>query len=1093
MIKSPHLLAFLLAVAPALPGRAEKPLLLQSPTLSATQIAFAYADEIWIVGRAGGDARLLVGGTGMSSRPLFSPDGTTLAFTGIVDGNTDVYTVPAAGGQPRRLTWHPASDVAVAWTPDGRNILFRSTRSSPFTYERLFTVPAGGGFPSELPLPMGVQGSFSADGSHLAYVPFWNRRAGAEDSYIAIRQYRGGRAAPLWVANLADSSIDPVPRDGSNDTNPMWIGDSIYFLSDRNGPATLFRYDRASRHVTEVIRNRGFELKSASAGPGGIVYEQFGSLHLYDLATGAARTIPVRVNAELPQARPRFEKVPPAQILPAGISPTGARVLFEARGDIFTAPSRKGDVRNVTHQPGVAHRDPAWSPDGKWIAYFSDASGEYALTLADPSGLTPPRSISLGSPPSFYYEPTWSPDSGKIAFSDKRLNLWYVDLGHPVPVRVDANRFDRPLSGFAWSPDSRWIAYSKQLENFLGAIFVYNLQTGRATQLTDGMSNAILPRFDRSGKYLYFAASTNVGLAAGWSDMTALDRIVTSTIYLAVLRRDLPSPLAPESDEENGAGPGEGAGKAGARVPPIVTIDFENIGQRILDLPIPVENYTGLWAGKEGVLFLSGGRAQAADPEAADGPRGAVLRRFDLRSRKAERFIDDAAHVSLSADGEKLAYVQNHRVFVVPSDKPPKPGDGALKLDDVEQFVDPRAEWGQMYHEVWRIERDFFYDPHFHGVDLAEAERVYAPFLDGIGSRADLNYLFAEMLANFNVLHMYVGGGAHPRSDPVGAGLLGADYSLENGRYRFSRVFDGENWNPGLRAPLTQPGVNVKAGEYLLAVNGRPLCSSDDIDAAFQGLAGRQTVVRVGPDPEGAGAREVTVVPVGSEAALRNLAWVEGNRREVDRLSGGRLAYVYVPDTSRPGFTSFNRYYFAQVGKSGVVIDERFNRGGLKADYIIDYLHRPLLNLLATREGATIPQPTEVIYGPMAMIMNEFAGSGGDAIAWYFRERQLGPLVGKRTWGGLVGVDRYPALIDGGTVTAPSHASYGFNGEWIAENRGISPDLEVELDPALVRAGHDPQLERAVQAVLDQLARHPPPAYRVPDYPDYHRLFPVRD
>jgi len=1121
--------AFLFACIPGLFGQLEKPLLLQSPALSATQIVFAYGDDLWIVNRAGGDAHRLVSGGGINSGPIFSPDGTMIAYTGTYDGNTNVYTVPASGGEPRRLSYYPAPEVALGWTPDGTGILFRSTRDSYSRFERLFTVPAGGGFPEELPLPMGVQGSFSPDGSHLVYVPFWNRRPGASDTYIAIRQYRGGKTSPLWIANLADSSIDRIPRDNSNDFNPMWIGTAVYFLSDRNGAVTLFRYDTISRQVEELVKNDGFDLKSASAGPGAIVYEQFGSLHLYDLATGKSSEIQVRVAADLPQVRTGFQKLGPSQILSVGISPTGARAVLETHGEVLTVPAEKGDIRNITHQPGVAHRFPSWSPDGKWIAYFSDESGEYALQLRDQFGLKPPRTITLGSPPSFFYDIVWSPDSRKIAYSDKRLNLWYVDLADPVPVKVDTNRFDYPLLGFAWSPDGRWLAYDKQLKNYLRAIFVYNLETAHATQITDGMSDARLPKFDRSGKYLYFTASTNIGLAAGVMDMTAMDRNITRNVYLAVLRKDLPSPLAPESDDEKGpdakpnadkapdaepesadqnkeaarsddenkeaaeAGekkPDEGAA-ARKKAPPRVTIDFDNISQRIISLPIPAENYRGLWAGKEGVLYLLGESSERNEEEPADGPPGVALRRFDLKKRKTERLLDEVTRFALSANGEKMLYEQKRKLFIVPADKAPKPGDGALKLDGMEVYTDPRAGWRQMYHEIWRIERDFFYDPHFHGLDLAEAERVYEPFLDGIASRADLNYLFAEMLGNMNVQHMFVGGGVHPRMDPVRIGLLGADYAVEHGRYRFARVYNGENWNPQLHAPLTQPGVNGKAGEYLLAVNGIPLHASDDIYSFFQETVGRQVTLKVGPNPDETGARDVTVVPIDNEAALRNLAWIEDNRRKVDQLSGGKLAYVYLPDTAQNGYSNFNRYYFAQVDKAGAVMDERFNSGGQIADYIIDYLRRPLMSFATTREGEIISEPNESIYGPKVMIINEFAGSGGDAMPWLFRKAQIGPLVGTRTWGGLVGIGGYPELIDGGSVTAPRIGIYGLKGQWEVENRGIAPDVEVDMDPRLVREGHDPQLEKAVAILLDALKKNPPPTYRKPDYPDFHPHLPA--
>ena len=1125
----------LLGREPMLRAADDKPLLVQSPSLSATQIAFAYGDDIWIVGRDGGDARRLIAGGGINTGPIFSPDGSMVAYTGNLDGKADVYVVPSAGGQPRRLTYHPSPDVALGWTPDGKNVLYRSQidSNSP-RYERLFTVPAVGGLPAELPLPTGVQGSYSPDGSHIAYVPRWNRRVGAVDAYIAIKRYRGGLAAPIWIADLSDSSVTPIPRDGSNDTDPMWVGGVVYFLSDRNGPATLFSYDTKTRAVKELIHNAGYDLKSAAAGPGAIVYAQLGSVHLYDLATGRQHAIHVSVTGDMPELRPRFEKIMPSDIIYAGISPTGARAVMEAHGEIYTVPAEKGDIRNITNSPAVADRDPSWSPDGKSIAYFSDESGEYALHISDQTGLGKVRVIDLGVPPSFFYRPTWSPDNRKIAYSDKRLNLWYVDLDHPTPVKVDTDRFDPARFEASWSPDSRWLAYTKRLENRLHAVFAYSLEKSAATQLTDGMSDATLPVFDKNGKQIYFAASTDFGPIATGLDMTSDGRRVTRNVYVAVLRKDMPSPLAPESDEEKGdkaagakaeagKGPkapdadapddkaeksddsaapsetaaGEGAdkekeepvpAKAKKKEPAKVEIDFENIGQRILSIPVPAADVVDLAAGKEGVLHIV-----TSDPEGGrrEGPRTATVQRFEFKKRKTEKIVDGITRFALSANGEKMLYQQEKKLFITGADKPVKPGDGALKLDGMEAYVEPRAEWRQIFHEVWRIERDFFYDPHYHGLDLAAAEKAYEPYLDGIASRADLNYLFGDMLGNLNVLHMFVGGGTHPHSEPVHVGLLGADYSIDGNRYRFARVFDGENWNPDLHAPLTQPGVNVKPGEYLLSVNGRPLHASDDLYSFFQETSGKQTVLKVGPNADETGSRDVTVVPLETELALRHLAWIEGNRRKVDQLSGGRLAYVYLPDTAIGGFTNFNRYFFAQVDRQGVILDERFNSGGQLADYIIDHLRRPIMNLITTREGENQASPGEAIFGPKAMIINEFAGSGGDAMPWYFRKAKIGPLIGTRTWGGLVGIGGYPPLIDGGSVTAPRMAIFGLEGQWEVENHGIAPDIEVELDPRLVRQGHDPQLEKAVEVVLGLLKEHPLPTFAKPPYPDYHPQLPA--
>ena len=1101
-------------------AQSEKPLLLQSPTLSKTQIVFAYGGSLWSVAREGGDARrLVVGDPGTASGPLFSPDGSLVAFTGNFDTNPDVYVVPATGGEPRRLTTHPANDIALGWSPDGKRILFRSARETYSRFEKLYTVSVEGGFPTELPLPRGVQGAYSSDETQLAYVPHWNRGAAT-----AIKNYRGGLASLIWVASLADSSVTPIPREGSNDFNPMWIGDKIYFLSDRAGATTLFSYDPKSRTVTQLLKNDGFDFKSAGAGPGAIVYEQFGSLHLFDLASGKEHAVPVRISADLPQTRPHFEKVPAKELTQASLSPTGARAVFETHGEIVTVPAEKGDIRNLTRTPAVADRDPSWSPDGKTIAHFSDESGEYALHLRDQNGLGTVRKIDLGPSPSFFYGLSWSPDSKQIAYSDKHGSFWLVDLAAGKPAKFDADLRDRSPS-LHWSPDSKWLAYVKELPNHHRAIFVYSLDTAKVTQLTDGMSDARSPDWDKSGKYLYFTASTDLGLSSVGFNMSSNARPVTRSVYLAVLAKDLPSPLAPESDEEKDdakdkdpkkpdndaktADEEKLAGDSSAKsetasdtksseptkkkekAPVKVVIDFEGFSQRILALPLPEKNYGQLAAGKEGIVYVLEGPQVTGGGGPEGGPKSA-LQRFELKTRKTEKLLDGVEEFHLAAKGEKMLWKAEAKWFIGAADKAPKPGEGALKLDALEVWVEPRAEWRQMYHEVWRIERDFFYDPNFHGLNLAQAERIYAPFLDGLASRADLNYLFVEMLGQFSIQHMYVAGGARPEMKEIKVGLLGADYKIAHDRYQFTRVFDGENWNPHAKAPLTQPGVNVKPGEYLIAVNGRELHATDELFSYFAGTATKQTVLRVGPNPDGTGARDVTVVPVASESSLRNLAWIEGNRRKVDELSGGKVAYVYVPDTAGAGYTSFNRYFFAQVGKQGAVIDERFNGGGQLADYIVDYLNRPLRTREITREGLIADEPGASIYGPKAMLINEFAGSGGDALPWYFRKGGIGTLVGKRTWGGLVGIGGYPTLIDGGTVTAPRFALYGLDGQWEVENIGIAPDVEVEHDPKLVRQGRDPQLEKAVEIVLEAVKKNPPKEYPVPPYPKYPPRWPVQ-
>ena len=1096
------------------------PLLLRFPTVSKTQIVFNYGGNLWIVSRDGGDAQRLTSGVGEETHPAFSPDGTMVAFTGEYDGNKDVFVVPATGGVPRRLTFHPAQEDVVGWTPDGKNILFASWGNSFRHFEfQLYTVPLAGGFPTQVPLPVCVEASYSPDGSHLAYVPHVQWEA-------AWKRYHGGQTTPIWVADLKDSSIVKVPRDNSNDHFPMWVGDTVYFLSDRNGPVSLFAYDTQTKQVTEALHSDGLDFKTASAGPGAIVIEQFGAIKLYDLATHQAKNISIRVAGDLDAVRPHFAKVEPKTIQNFGISPTGARAVFEAWGEIFTVPTDKGDIRNLTHSPAVADRDPAWSPDGKSIAYFSDESGEYELTIRNQSGLGAVRSINLGNPPSFFYTPLWSPDNKKIAYADKRLNLWYVDLEKPTPKKVDTDYyggFEITQFSQAWSPDNKWIAYERQLRSGLHAIFLYSLEQAKSFQVTDGMSDALDPVFDKNGKYLYFTASTDIALSTAGLDMSSDEHRVTRSVYVAVLNKTDKSPLAPESDEEkpkeegtaeqdkgnnkdqsaesaSNAKSGEKENKSdeekgkdeknAKEKPVVVKIDIEGILQRTLALPIPAKNYANLRAGKSGILFLA--EAPPVPTEHDEEKPNLTIQKFDLSKRKVEKFIENVNDFTVSFDGEKILYRREDAWTTAATDDPPKPdapskpGFGPLKLDGWQVYVEPRAMWKQIYNETWRIERDFFYDPHYHGLDLDKVKKKYEAYLDGIASRGELTYLFEECLGEMTVGHMFVGGGEKPEPKKVKGGLLGADYSLENGRYRVAKVYDGENWNPGMQAPLTQPGVNVKAGDYILAVNGRELHASDNIYSFFEETAGKQVVLKVGPNADGKDSREVTVVPVESEEGLRHLAWIESNRRRVDEATGGRVAYVYVPNTAGAGYTSFNRYFFSQVGKEAAIIDERFNEGGQLADYIIDYLKRPIMSKVVSREGHDWSSPQEAIYGPKVMIINEMSGSGGDALPWYFRKAGIGPLIGKRTWGGLVGIGGYPELIDGGHVTAPRAAIYGLKGEWEVENHGVPPDIDVELDPAAWRQGHDAQLEKAIDVVMQELKEHPLPKYERPAYPNYH-------
>jgi tricorn protease len=1096
---------FLLLTLAVQAADSPKQLLLQQPTLSKTEIVFSFAGDLWAVPRSGGDAKRLTSGPGREASPHFSPDGSLIAFTGEYDGNIDVFVMPASGGVPKRLTWHPGADTVLDWSPDGKRILFTSGRTAYSRFNTLFTVSLDGGLEEELPLAMGYEGAYSSDGSQMAYVPL-------QRAFATWKRYRGGRTTAVWIANLATSRIEKVPRENSNDFNPMWAAGKAWFLSDRNGPVSLFSYDLKTKKVAEAFSNKGLDLKSASAGPDAIVYEQFGSIHLYDLKSGKSVPVPISVTGDFPEVRERLIRVG-QRLTNAHLSPTAARALFEARGEIITVPAEKGDARNLTNTTGVMERDPAWSPDGRFIAYFSDEAGDYSLHLINQNGTGEPSKIKLAEKPDWYFAPRWSPDSKKVAYTDSHQTLWYVDINDKRPVKVDKDAYWFVGSiGSAWSPDSKWLAYSRRLPNRMGAVFVYSLTGEKPSQVTDGLSDARNPVFDKDGKYLYFTASTDVG-ASLEADIGAFARPSSRSIYLIVLDKTLPSPFAPESDEEKpveekpaatttpeAPAPNPDAPRPetprpapGARTV-TVKIDFDNILQRVLAVPMPPRRYTGLQVGRAGVLLAIESPAAATGTPVAPGN---TVHRFDLTQRRSDVAIAGVGFFEIAQNGEKMLYRQGDRWFIAPlrplppaGAPAPAPAAGggatALVTENLEVRINPQDEWMQMYREAWRVERNFFYDPNFHGLDLKAAEKKYEPYVAGIASRADLNYLFSEMLGELTVSHLGVGGGEQPDVRRVPTGLLGCDYKIENGRYRFSRIYNGENWNPDLRAPLTQPGVNVVAGEYLLAVNGRELRGTDNVYSFFEATANKRVNLKVGPNPDGSASREVTVLPVTNETQLRHLAWIEDNRRKVDQMTGGRVAYVYMPDTSLGGFTNFNRYFFAQVGKEAAIIDERYNAGGQLATDVIEMLQRKPLSMVATRDGELEPQPYGAIFGPKVMLINETAGSGGDAMPWYFKRAGVGKLIGKRTWGGLVGRAVSPALMDGGVVAAPSSAVFNpTSGEWEIENIGLAPDIEVEFDPELVRQGKDPQLEKAVEIVMKELAASPVPKPKRPAYPKY--------
>ncbi|HEV8600341.1 MAG TPA: PDZ domain-containing protein [Gemmatimonadales bacterium] len=1055
------------AFASVLPAQGTR--LLRHPTVSRELLAFQYAGDLWVVSRTGGQARRLTATPGVETDPRFSPDGTRIAFSATIAGNTDVYVVPAAGGDATRLTYHPGPDRVRGWTPNGKSIVFGSPRQSApqHSYFRLFTVAADGGLAEPLPMPRAFTGVLSPDGRRVAYEEISTTFTAQWYEVSGWRHYRGGRTHPIRVMNLADYSVEKLPWKDSNDTEPMWIGNTVYFLSDRNFTVNLFSYAVDTKQLKQLTQHDDFDIMNASAGPDAIVYEQAGYVHLFDLKSGQSRRLNIEVTGDLPWARAQFKRVA-GMIRNASLSPTGVRAAFEARGEIFTVPAEKGDYRNVTKSAAIHDRDPVWSPDGMQLAWLSDASGEYQLMLGEPTGVVKPKAVPLPSA-SFFSELAWSPDGKQLSFLDSHLNLWSLEVATGRTTKLDTETYDDPSREMdpVWSPDSKWIAYSKNLDNHLRAIFVYSFADAKAYQITDGMSDVISPAFDAGGKYLYFLASTDYGPRTGWLEMSSVDRPVRRSIYLVVLPAKEPSPLLPELGDEPGPAP-----QSRAKPDSTVRIDFAGIGQRILSLGVPSADYANLTTGLAGTIFYT-------EPMSSPGgPATLRLQRYQLKERTAAPFLEGIRSYTLSGDRKKLLYsapgADGGRWGVLPADRAGKVGDGPVNVAQLEMWVDPRAEWAQIFRETWRIQREFFYDATMHGVDWRAVYEKYAPLLPYVGHRSDLGYLIATIGGELVVGHSYlIGAGDEPAETPVSVGMLGADFSLENGGYRIRRIYSGENWNPELRAPLSAPGIQVAEGDYLLEVNGVSLAAPMNLYRAFEGTAGRQTIIRVNHTPSVEGSRLLTVVPVASEEALRSRAWVERNRRTVDSLSRGRLAYVWLPNTAGGGYTYFTRYFFAQQQKDGAIVDERYNQGGQIADYLVNEIDRKLMGYFATRDGKVSTSPTAGIFGPKVMIVNESAGSGGDALPYMFKQRKLGPVVGTRTWGGLVGTIGVPTTLDGGGITAPDLAFYDLEGRWAVENEGVTPDIEVEFTAAEVIKGHDPQLERAVQEALKLLEQNP--------------------
>jgi tricorn protease len=1150
--------------------------MMRYPDISARHLVFTYADDLWLAPREGGLAVPLATPTGRETFGRFSPDGKTVAFVANYDGGVDLYTLPAVGGIPRRVTHHPSGEILCDWTPDGDKLLFSANGySATPVLPEFFLVDADGGFPERLPIAYGEGGALSPDGKWLAYTPF-------NVDFRTWKRYRGGLASDIWLFNLETKESKRVTEWEGGDTAPMWQGETLYYLSDA-GPAhrmNIWSLDPESGDREQITKFEEFDVKFPAIGPGPegdgeIIFQLGAALRVLDLKTKETRTVEVRIPGARPTLRPKVVDAS-NYIAGATISPAAKRVALEARGDIWSVPASEGAPRNLTATDGAAERDPAWSPDGRWIAYFSDAAGDYDLYLIQADGRGEAKKLASGEG-EYLFNPFWAPDSKKLLFSNQAGALYLHDLKTNETKLIDQDPWSAQPHA-SWSHDSSWIAYTKSQDNTLWSIHLYSVADGQSHQVTSGRFFDTWPTFDRKGEYLYFASQRDF-TSPTYDDMgQTFIYNNTDQLFVVPLRKDVKSPFLAESDEQtwteekeeeeaseddsedseeeekseesseeessdedaedeseesdddaedeseeisedNAAEDSSEAdsetaaddessdsedasdadasdekkaedasndaeksgdekaesknqdGEATKAEPKSLKIDLEDFERRVIHLPVPSGGFTNLVVSESGKLYYL--------------RSGESIKFYDISSPDSgeQSMLDRGGPFTMSAEGKALLVARDRGFFIVerPNAAERVPTAGMRKV-----IEDPREEWRQIFWDAWRIYRVYFYDPNMHGVDWKAIGDRYAAQIDDAMSRADVNFILGELIAELNVGHAYVSAPGDIETGPtVPVGLLGADFALENGAYRIARIVEGAPWDVDARSPLGEPGVDAKVGDYVLAVNGVPVDVSKDPWASFLGLAGQVVELTLSDKPEiDESARHVLVQPLYGESDLRYRAWVEANRQYVHDKSGGKIGYVYVPDTGANGQNELFRQFYAEMEKPALIIDERWNGGGQIPWRFIELLDRPTFQYIPWRYGGDARVPRVSHQGPKAMLINGAAGSGGDEFPWLFRLKGLGKLIGTRTWGGLVGLSGNPGLIDGGFVSAPAMAFFEPDGTWSVEGHGVDPDIEVLDDPTARAQGRDPQMDKAIEVLLEELEKNPPQPVKRPAYPD---------
>ena len=1065
---------------------------LRFPAISHDRIVFSYAGDLYSVGLAGGVARKLTTHEGYESFPRFSPDGKSIAFTGEYDGNREVYLIPAEGGIPKRLTYTPClgrddisdrmgpNNIVIGWTTDGKNIVFRSRmREWNDFIGQLYLVPATGGTPTQLPLPRGGFCSFSPDNKKLAYNRIFRE-------FRTWKRYRGGMADDIWIYDFETKKTENITNNAALDFIPMWSGKTIYFLSDRdeNKRVNLYSYNLETQETKKRTDFKEYDVKFPSLGPTAIVFENGGFIYCHDLASAETSKIPVVIADDLLSSRTKIAKVAD-KVTNFEISPDGKRALFGARGDVFTVPAKNGNTRNLTRTPGVHERNSKWSPDGRWIAYISDRTGEDEVFIMPQDGEGEAQQLTQNAD-TYKYQLIWSPDSQKIMWDDKLLRLNFVDIASKKVVTVAKAEVGEIMS-FAWSPDSRWIAYAKPEAVGMPKVYLYSLETQTTHAVTDGWYASYNPCFSADGKYLFFVSDRDFNPIFSRTEYNHVYGAM-SRIYFVTLAADTRSPFEPQSDEvelkkeaakaEETAKKGiakPDAGKPEAKKEVVLKVDPEGLASRLIALPVEV-GYYGQMVSVGDTLYYQ---------TRSERGRQASLKMYNLEEKK-ETDLGSIDGFEISADQKKMLVAKDGAYAIIDLPKSPLKIEEKLDLSQMEVTLDLRAEWNQIFEESWRQMKYFFYAPNMHGVDWEAMRLRYRPLAQSVKHRADLTYVIGELIGELNTGHTYVGGGEMPVPPKVKVGMLGAQFErdVQTGFYRIIRILRGQNWNRTLRSPLTEIGVNVREGEYLIAINGTLTSRLNDMYEALLNTVGRQVTLRINERPEEKGSREVVVVPVENEQPLYYYSMVQDNIEKVDKATGGRVGYIHIPDMGVQGLNEFVKHYYPQLRKKALIIDVRGNGGGSVSPMIIERLRREIAMFEMSRDTIARPDPDGLLLGPKVCLMNEFSASDGDIFPYRFKTYGLGKLVGKRTWGGVVGIRGSLPLLDGGQLMKPEFAPFGLDGKtWILEGIGVDPDIYVDNDPAKEFAGIDEQLNKAIEVILEELKTKEVKIPPVPPFP----------